>query len=124
VKYALYTSLDRPPRQRRQGAVSNFYEQSFGRWINGIKTLWFRAIDLVGSDGVIRVTLSDHRGRVMAEASNENQDAELVGNLPLRETHTLYTRWGDWFAWLDLVALAAWLALAFLPRHMSAYQAR
>jgi len=64
-----------------------------------------------------RLTLSDDRGRVVAEASSERSDAELVGDLPLRETHTLYASWGDWFAWLDLAALAAWLLLAFLPRN-------
>ncbi len=52
-----------------------------------------------------RLTLSDDRGRVLAEASSEKHDAELVGELPLRETQTLYARWGDWFAWLDLAAL-------------------
>jgi apolipoprotein N-acyltransferase len=63
-----------------------------------------------------RLTLSDDRGRVVAEASSEEHDAELVGNLPLRDTHTLYARWGDWFAWLSLLASAALLMLAFLPR--------
>jgi apolipoprotein N-acyltransferase len=63
-----------------------------------------------------RLTLSDDRGRVVAEASSENHDAELVGDLPLRETHTFYAQWGDWFAWLDLIALTVWLALAFVPR--------
>jgi apolipoprotein N-acyltransferase len=62
-----------------------------------------------------RLTLSDDRGRVVAEASSEQHDAELVGNLPLRETHTLYARWGDWFVWLDLAVLAAMLVLAVLP---------
>ncbi|MFC4763810.1 nitrilase-related carbon-nitrogen hydrolase [Dyella koreensis] len=62
-----------------------------------------------------RLTLSDDRGRVVAEASSEKQDAELVGDLPLRETQTLYARWGDWFAWLDLIALGGWLLLAFMP---------
>lgn len=62
-----------------------------------------------------RLTLSDDRGRVMAEASSENGDAELVGDLSLRETRTLYSSWGDWFAWLDLIALLAWLLLAWWP---------
>lgn len=66
-----------------------------------------------------RLTLSDDRGRVVAEASSEQHDAELLGDLPLRNTHTLYARWGDWFAWLDLIALVAWLALAFLPRRIA-----
>jgi apolipoprotein N-acyltransferase len=63
-----------------------------------------------------RLTLSDDRGRVVAEASSEYRDAEVVGNLPLRETHTLYARLGDWFAWLNLFALMVWLVLIFLPR--------
>lgn len=62
-----------------------------------------------------RLTLSDDRGRVLAEASSEKHDAELVGELPLRETHTLYARWGDWFAWLDLAGLIVLLGLALRP---------
>lgn len=62
-----------------------------------------------------RLTLSDDRGRVVAEASSEQHDAELVGELPLRETRTLYGRWGDWFAWLDMLGLAACLAFALRP---------
>lgn len=62
-----------------------------------------------------RLTLSDDRGRVVAEASSEHHDADLVGDLPLRHTHTLYARWGDWFAWLDLTGLALLLVLAFRP---------
>ncbi|SFW62280.1 nitrilase-related carbon-nitrogen hydrolase [Luteibacter sp. UNCMF366Tsu5.1] len=62
-----------------------------------------------------RLTLSDDRGRVVAEASSEQDDAERVGNLPLRETQTLYARWGNWFAWLDVVALLALLGMAVAP---------
>lgn len=59
-----------------------------------------------------RLTLSDDRGRVLAEASSERHDAELLGSLPLRHTHTLYARWGNWFAWLVLVLLSGLLVLA------------
>jgi apolipoprotein N-acyltransferase len=52
---------------------------------------------------------------VLAEASSERRDAELVGDLPLRSTQTLYSRWGDWFAWLDLAMLLALLSVAWLP---------
>ncbi|HTD28185.1 MAG TPA: nitrilase-related carbon-nitrogen hydrolase [Xanthomonadaceae bacterium] len=62
-----------------------------------------------------RLTLSDDRGRVVAEASSEDNDAELVGNLPLRETHTLYTRWGDWFAWVAIALAALCIAFALVP---------
>ena len=71
------------------------------------------AIARVARNG--RLTLSDDRGRVVAEASSEKHDAELVGDLPLRETRTLYARWGDWFAWLDLALLAVLLFTACLP---------
>ncbi|GGY18809.1 apolipoprotein N-acyltransferase [Rhodanobacter panaciterrae] len=64
-----------------------------------------------------RLTLSDDRGRVLAEASSEKHNAELVGELPLRETHTLYARWGDWFAWLDLAVLIVLLGLGLRPPH-------
>jgi apolipoprotein N-acyltransferase len=62
-----------------------------------------------------RLTLSDDRGRVVAEASSEQHDAELVGDLPLRETRTLYSQWGDWFAWLNLLGLVGCLAFALRP---------
>ena len=62
-----------------------------------------------------RLTLSDDRGRVLAEASSEKRDAELVSDLPLRATHTLYGRWGNWFAWLDLAALLALLVQVARP---------
>jgi apolipoprotein N-acyltransferase len=62
-----------------------------------------------------RLTLSDDRGRVVAEASSAQHDAELVGDLPLHDTHTLYARWGDWFAWLDLAALLVLLGMALRP---------
>lgn len=62
-----------------------------------------------------RLTLSDDRGRVVAEASSVQRDAELVGDLPLHATTTLYSRLGDWFAWLDLAILAGVLVMAVLP---------
>lgn len=70
-----------------------------------------------------RLTLSDDRGRVLAEASSEQHDAELVGTLPLRDTHTLYARWGNWFVWLGMAALVAALVLAVLPRRGNASRA-
>jgi len=62
-----------------------------------------------------QLTLSDDRGRVLAEASSDGRDAELVGNLPLHDTDTLYTRWGDWFAWVALVLTGICIVLAMVP---------
>lgn len=63
-----------------------------------------------------RLTLSDDRGRVFAEANSSNRDAQLIGTVYLRDTHTLYARWGNWFGWLDSAGLAALLAVAWWPR--------
>ena len=55
------------------------------------------------------LTLSDDRGRIIAETSDQHGDATLIGTLPLHASRTLYARWGDWFAWLDLALLGATL---------------
>lgn len=68
------------------------------------------AIARAARDG--QLTLSDDRGRVLASANSVERDATLLGNLPLRHTHTLYTRWGNWFAWLVLALLVGLLVLA------------
>jgi apolipoprotein N-acyltransferase len=61
------------------------------------------------------LTLSDDRGRIVAETSDAHRDAELVATLPLHQSHTLYARWGDWFVWVDLALLTiAWLPLKWL----------
>jgi apolipoprotein N-acyltransferase len=50
-----------------------------------------------------RLTISDDRGRVLAEASSEgNKHASLTGEICSKADATLYSRWGDWFGWLNL----------------------
>ncbi|WP_407352071.1 nitrilase-related carbon-nitrogen hydrolase [Luteimonas sp. R10] len=72
------------------------------------------AIARTARDGDL--TLSDDRGRVIAEASSVGKTGpvSLLAELPLRDTRTPYARWGDAFGWLSLIAaalLAATLAL-------------
>lgn len=64
-----------------------------------------------------QLTLSDNRGRVLAQASSvkTSTTTTLLGDLPLRATHTLYTRIGDAFAWLCTL-IAAGLALSLLRK--------
>jgi apolipoprotein N-acyltransferase len=53
-----------------------------------------------------RLTLSDNRGRVLAEAhSDAGPFATLLGSVPVHHDSTLYARWGDWFSWLSAAAL-------------------
>jgi apolipoprotein N-acyltransferase len=53
-----------------------------------------------GSQGLL--TLSDSYGRVTSQvAAPSGADVTLVGELHPGIHRTLYTRWGDWFAWLS-----------------------
>lgn len=53
-----------------------------------------------------RMTITDSRGRVLGEASSEgDRQASLVGSVIPGSTPTLYKQWGDWFGWLNLIAL-------------------
>lgn len=57
------------------------------------------------------MTASDDRGRVLAERpTNANGTlVSMVTRVPVRHDSTLYSKWGDWFAWIDLAALVALL---------------
>jgi len=64
------------------------------------------------------LTLSDDRGRVLAQASSVGHDSPvtLLADVTLRETRTPYARWGDAFGWLCLLAAAVLaLGLAWNP---------
>jgi len=56
-------------------------------------------------EGILTVT--DATGRVLAERqSNSAPFAKLVANVPVRHLSTIYARFGDWFAWLDILLFA------------------
>jgi apolipoprotein N-acyltransferase len=58
-----------------------------------------------------RLTLTDARGRVVAEASSAGPAfSTLVAAADVSHESTLYTRFGDWFAWL-CVAMVVVIAL-------------
>jgi apolipoprotein N-acyltransferase len=64
------------------------------------------------------LTLSDDRGRVLAQASSAGKagPTTVLGDLPVRHTRTPYARyWGDAFGWLCLLAATA-LATSVLSR--------
>jgi apolipoprotein N-acyltransferase len=53
------------------------------------------------------LTFSDAYGRVLAETSSSQMpDAALVADIPAGPGPTVYTRFGDWFGWLCVMALA------------------
>jgi apolipoprotein N-acyltransferase len=52
------------------------------------------------------LTLSDNRGRVLVEQNTQELPfAEMVGSIPVDHENTAYTRFGNWFGWLNLVLL-------------------
>jgi apolipoprotein N-acyltransferase len=64
------------------------------------------------------LTLSDNRGRILAETATVPDPFVLVGGRVnvARET-TSYTRTGDWFAWLCVAVFVSLLAFSTLqPR--------
>lgn len=64
------------------------------------------------------LTASDDRGRILAEVPT-NADGSLVTMLvavPVRHDSTLYQQWGDWFAGVDLAALAGLLVFSLATR--------
>jgi apolipoprotein N-acyltransferase len=63
------------------------------------------------------LTVSDWRGRIVAEARSDSAPfATLVADVPAQHHATVYQKLGDWFAWLSLVLLAFVLIRALLPR--------
>jgi apolipoprotein N-acyltransferase len=57
------------------------------------------------------LTVSDDRGRVVAEARSDSAPfATLLADVPVGQEHTLFQRWGNWFAWVAVAALAVALA--------------
>jgi apolipoprotein N-acyltransferase len=52
------------------------------------------------------LTVSDDRGRILAEARSDAAPfTTLITDLPVEHDTTLYRRLGDWFAWLMIAAL-------------------
>jgi apolipoprotein N-acyltransferase len=57
------------------------------------------------------MTISDNRGRILTqEHSSSSGPAMVIGTITLSPERTLYSRWGDWFAWLNLAGLVVLIA--------------
>jgi apolipoprotein N-acyltransferase len=60
---------------------------------------------------------TDDRGRVIAERdSGFVPFATVIATVPVRHDATIYSRFGDWFAWLDLALLAILLGMPLIAR--------
>jgi len=60
---------------------------------------------------------TDDRGRVLAQRDTSFAPfATVVATVPVRHDPTIYAKFGDWFAWLDLALLLLLIASPFLFR--------
>jgi apolipoprotein N-acyltransferase len=60
---------------------------------------------------------TDDRGRVLARQSTMFLPfATVVTSVPVHHDVTLYSRWGDWFAWLNIALLAGLIGAAIARR--------
>jgi apolipoprotein N-acyltransferase len=62
------------------------------------------SIARTAKDGLL--TVSDSRGQILAQRSSASAPfASVVAAVPVRNIATLYSRFGDWFAWLNIALL-------------------
>ncbi|MFM9840827.1 MAG: hypothetical protein ACKVOQ_21345, partial [Cyclobacteriaceae bacterium] len=62
-----------------------------------------------------RLTVSDYRGRIVAEANCENGNTQsLLAQAPIYRVHTIYSKWGDWFGWLCIFLTAIFVVQTFI----------
>ena len=63
------------------------------------------------------LTLSDNRGRILAEASTvPGHFVSISGKVNVVREETLYTRTGDWFAWICVAVFVSLLASPLIGR--------
>jgi apolipoprotein N-acyltransferase len=63
------------------------------------------------------LTLSDNRGRILAEAATEpGRFVSITGKVNVAHEETFYTRAGDWFAWLCVAVFVSLLAFQLFGR--------
>lgn len=118
LDYERYSS-----RYRRLGASILYVPAwDFGRdgWLHS-RIAMMRAVEngytLVRNAQQGRLTISDDRGRVTAEANCENgKGAFLTGTTGPSAGPSLYSRWGNWFGWLDLIVAAYFLVWRIIRR--------
>jgi apolipoprotein N-acyltransferase len=58
----------------------------------------------------------DYQGHRLAAVDDpRGTGPTMVSEVPSKGVRTIYSRWGDWFAWLSLAALLILIAKCFAP---------
>jgi apolipoprotein N-acyltransferase len=67
------------------------------------------------------LTATDDRGRILADRNTLTVPfATVIATVPVRHDATIYSRFGDWFAWLDIVVLAVLMVMPLSARRLDA----
>jgi apolipoprotein N-acyltransferase len=67
------------------------------------------------------LTATDDRGRILADRNTLSVPfATVIATIPVRHDATIYSRFGDWFAWLDIVLLAVLMVTPLSARRLDA----
>jgi len=120
--------LDFPALSRQYGArrigllLAPSWDFTQDAWLHGRMAV-LRGVEsgftIVRSAKQGLLTVSDDRGRILAERDASSQQlGSLVATAPIRHSDTLYQHCGDWFAWLS-AALAIFLVIDTLTRRGS-----
>lgn len=130
VGLAVCKDMDFPPLARAYGALGArlllvpAWDFDRDAWLHGRMAI-LRGVE--GGFSIARsarrgsLTLSDDRGRVLAEAPcAASPVASLAGELPPGSGETPYARFGDWFAWLCVAGVAASLVFVAVRRRAGA----
>ncbi len=116
--------MDFPQLSRQYGAegadllLVPAWDFGLDRWLHS-RMAMLRAVEngfaLARSARYGLLTLSDNRGRVLAEAATESgRFVSITGQLNVEEERTFYTRSGDWFARVCVALVIGLLAARFL----------
>ncbi len=119
--------MDYPDPARRYGDLGAglllvpAWDFDVDRWWHGRMAL-MRGVEygysIVRSVKLGLLTVSDDRGRILAEARTTPDEpfTTLLATVPVRHGTTLYQKWGDWFGWLSVAGALALAAAAFTGR--------
>jgi apolipoprotein N-acyltransferase len=67
------------------------------------------------------LTATDDRGRILAERDTlATPFATVIATVPVRHDATIYSRFGDWFAWLDIVVLVILMVMPLAAPRLNA----
>ncbi len=64
------------------------------------------------------LSISDPYGRILSwKPTIPGENVSVIANMPLGKGKTLYTKWGNWFSWVNALAACFFIGLLFQKRN-------